>query len=523
MRRKCPGHRAFAGHFAKIRMNRFQERQAVAEDSTIFDPVPGSLRKSVGRGALATGGAQGVRLACQFASVIVLSRLLSPEDFGIVAMAAPVMAFVGLFQDLGLMQATVQKKGITHAEVNVLFWINLAVSALLAGLLVLAAPWVARFYGEPAVAILVAAMSVQLLVSGVGGQHHALLNRRMEFGRIAILDSLVAVLGLATSIVWAFFDPSFWALYAGGIASALAGTLGGWILSRWRPERPRWTAGAGSLVNFGAGITGFKFANFFARNLDAVLIGRYRGNEELGLYDRAYKLLLFPLQQVTNPLSRVMVPALSRMTDEPHRYRHAYLRVAPLLLLVTLPGVAFAIALADVLIPFALGQQWAGSALIFQALGFAGLLQSLNNPSGWLFISQGRSAEFMRWGIVTALTSVAAFVIGLPYGAYGVALAYAVSEYLRTPLLWLYVGRRGPVGAGDMARAAFPFVVGAHLAIGLLWVIRPHLPEAPLPALALGAALSYLLVAGFAALFKPGRQTLEECLRLLRRQRVVQA
>lgn len=495
----------------------------MTQDSTVFDPPDGSLRRSVGRGALATGGAQGVRLACQFASVIVMSRLLAPEDFGIVAMVAPVMGFVGLFQDLGLMQATVQKKRITHDEVNVLFWINLAVSVLLAVLLVLAAPLVARFYNEPAVGVLVAAMSVQLLLGGAGGQHHALLNRRMEFGRIAALDSVVAVLGLAVSIAWALVDPSFWALYAGGIAMTLSGTLGGWLLSRWQPGLPKWVAGAGGLVNFGAGITGFNFANFFARNLDNVLIGRYRGNEELGLYDRAYKLLLFPLQQVTNPLSKVMVPALSRMTDEPHRYRHAYLRVAPILLLVTLPGVAMAVALADVLVPFALGQQWAGSALIFQALGFAGLLQPLNNPAGWLFISQGRSSEFMRWGIVTAVTSVAAFVIGLPYGAYGVALAYAVSEYLRTPFLWLYIGRQGPVRAMDVAGMAFPFVVGAHLAIGLIWVARPYLPEAPLPALVLGTLLSYSLVIAFSLLFEPGRQTLRECLRLLRRQSAMAA
>lgn len=495
----------------------------MTQDSTVFDPPDGSLRRSVGRGALATGGAQGVRLACQFASVIVMSRLLAPEDFGIVAMVAPVMGFVGLFQDLGLMQATVQKKRITHDEVNVLFWINLAVSVLLAVLLVLAAPLVARFYNEPAVGVLVAAMSVQLLLGGAGGQHHALLNRRMEFGRIAALDSVVAVLGLAVSIAWALVDPSFWALYAGGIAMTLSGTLGGWLLSRWQPGLPQWVAGAGGLVNFGAGITGFNFANFFARNLDNVLIGRYRGNEELGLYDRAYKLLLFPLQQVTNPLSKVMVPALSRMTDEPHRYRHAYLRVAPILLLVTLPGVAMAVALADVLVPFALGQQWAGSALIFQALGFAGLLQPLNNPAGWLFISQGRSSDFMRWGIITAVTSVAAFAIGLPYGAFGVALAYAVSEYLRTPFLWLYIGRRGPVRAADALRMSFPFVGGAHLAVGILWAARPYLPQDPLPALVLGVLLSYLLVAAFAALFEPGRQTLGECLRLLRRERAVVA
>lgn len=434
------------------------------------------------------------------------------------AMAAPIAGFVGLFQDMGLTQATIQKKGITHAEVNTLFWVNVAISALAAVILVLIAPLAARFYGEPVVGVLVSAMSVLAVIHALGGQHYAILNRRMQFSRIAFLDSFGAVAGLAVAITWALFDPSYWALYAASMATALSGVFWAWVGSRWRPSWPRWVAGAGELINFGAGVTGFKFANFFSRNLDNVLIGRYRGNEELGLYDRAYRLLLFPLQQVAYPLSRVMVPALSRMTDEPHRYRHAFLRVVPILLLVTLPGVAFAIAMAEILVPFALGQQWVGSAVIFKALGFAGLAQSLNSPSGWLFISQGRSSEFMRWGIFTAFTSIVAFVIGLPYGAFGVALAYAIGEYLRTPFLWLYIGRRGPVQATDMMRVSLPFVLGAHLAIGILWTLRPYLPQAHLPALILAAMLSYLLVAAFAALFKIGRTTLVECLGLLCRK-----
>lgn len=497
------------------------ERRLVATDSTVFDPPSGSLRRSVGRGALVTGGAQAVKLACQFVSVIVLSRLLSPEQFGLVAMAAPVMAFISMFQDLGLSQATIQKKDITHAEVNTLFWLSLGISVLLAALLALISPLVARFYGDPRAGVLVAAMSVQLIFYGAGGQHFALVTRRMEFGRLAVVEGLGSILGLGVSILWALVDPSFWALYAGGFSMALWGVVTGWSLSRWRPGWPRWAEGAGSLLNFGAGITGFNFANYFARNFDYILIGRYWGNGELGLYDRAHKLLLFPLQQVTWPIAKVMVPALGRMRDEPDRYRHAFTRVAPILLLVTLPGVAFCIAMADVLVPFVLGQQWAGSAIIFQALGFAGLLQSFNGPSGWLFVSQERAMEFMNWGIVVAVTSIAAFVIGLPYGALGVALAYAVSEYVRTPFLWFYVGRRGPVRAGDVVRMGFPFVVGAHLTVAILWAARPYLPQAPLPTLLLAAVLAYLLVICFAALFEPSRRTLQECLRLLRRRRAV--
>lgn len=482
----------------------------MAKHSTNFDPPSGSLGRSVGRGALVAGGAQVVRLACQFASVIALSRLLAPEDFGIVAMAGPILGFFSMFQDLGLMQATIQKKNITHDEVNSLFWINIGISLLLTGILVLIAPLAARFYGEPAVGVLIVALSLLTVVHAAAGQHHAILNRRMQFGRTAVVNSVAAVAGLVVAIAWAVADPSFWALYAGTTATALIGTVLIWLMSGWRPGLPRLVPETGSLVHFGAGLTGFNFANYFARNVDNVLIGKYRGEQELGLYDRAHKLLLFPLQQITGPLGSVIVPALSRMTDQPERYRHAYLRVAPLILLATLPGVAFAIAMADVLIPFALGQQWTGSAAIFQALGFAGLLQSLNNPAGWLFVSQGRSMEYMRWGIVAAVISVAAFVIGLPHGAFGVALAYAISEYLRTPFLWLYLGRKGPVGTADVARMSLPFVVGAHLAVGLLWMLQPYLPEDPLPALAASAALAYLLVAGFAAFFPAGRGTLKE-------------
>ncbi|MGC4025517.1 MAG: lipopolysaccharide biosynthesis protein [Mesorhizobium sp.] len=486
-------------------------------ESELFDPPRGSLRKSVGRGAVVTALAQGARVVLQIVSVVVLARLLSPRDFGVVAMCAPVLAFVGLFQDLGLSQATIQKSDIRHEEVNVLFWINVGVSIVLACMLASIGPLVASFYGEPGVAALVVAFGLQIMVCGLGAQHLALLTRRMQFTRLAVIDVGSGVVSLVVSIAWTFIDNSYWALFAGTLAGTVFATVGYWISSRWRPGKPAKVDGISGLINFGAGITGFNFANFFARNLDNILIGKYWGEMQLGLYDRAYKLLLFPLGQITNPLSKVMIPALSRLQDEPDRYRSAYLRVLPLILLLALPGVAFATAMSGVLVPFVLGEQWQHSADIFFALGFAGLLQPLNNPAGWLFISQGRSSDFMRWGIITAATSVLAFVIGLPYGAVGVAVAYAISEYLRTPFLWLYIGKMGPLRAGHIFRVAMPFVLGAHLALVIVWYARPMLAEQPLAALAGGAVLSYVVVVVVASAFAAGRETLGEAFGLAKR------
>ena len=495
------------------------EKALPVMDSKRFDPPTDTLGRSVGRGALVTGGAQVVKLGCQIVSVIVLSRLLAPADFGIVAMAAPVAAFVGLFLDLGLSQATVQKKSITHDEVNSLFWINMAVSLLLAGVMVLVSPLVAQFYKDPRVGPLVAMMSLQMIVSGAGAQHYALVTRRMDFGRLAMLESLSAVVGVASAAVWALVLHSYWALFVGGISAISVTTIGCWLISGWRPGLPRWAPGSSGLVKFGAGITGFNFANYFARNLDQILIGRQWGQQQLGYYDRAYRLLLFPLMQIANPLAKVMIPALSRLVDEPPRYRHAYLRVAPLLLFVTLPGVAVLTALADIVIPLMLGERWHGAALIFQALGFAGLLQPLNNPSGWLFISQGRSMDFMRWGFFNAGLTAVAVVAGLPYGALGVAAAYAVCEYLRTPLLWLYLGRTGPVRANDVLWAALPFVLGAHVVVAVLWAGKGLLAANPVAAVVIAMLLSYAICAALAALFPAGRSTLGELCGLLGKSR----
>jgi len=481
-----------------------------------FDPPPGPLRTSVSRGATTIGLSQAVQILVQLISVLVLSRLLSPGDFGLIAMCAPVIAFLAMLQNFGLVQATVQKKDLTHADVNFLFWVNLGMSAALASMLALSSTLVASFYEDDCIILLLAALSSTIVISGLGAQHSALLNRKMEFGKLALVTVLGAVATLGVSIGWALAAPSYWALFGGTLAGAAVTTVLTWLWSGWRPGRPATSEGTRELLGFGAGITGFNLTNFFARNADNVLIGKVWGSAELGLYDRAYKLLLFPLGQVSNPLSRVMIPALSRMVDEPDRYRHAYLRVLNLSLLLILPGVAWATASANTLIPFLLGNQWYDSSPIFMALGFAGLLQPLNNPAGWLFISQGRSTEYMIWGAITAVFALTAFAIGIWWAALGVAIAYAVGEYLKTIPLWLYISRRGPVRAPHILYAAGPSVLGAHLAVGTSWLSHEYAELVPAVSLGLSLLVAYATMAITLLCFRAGRETLGEAIGLLK-------
>jgi polysaccharide transporter, PST family len=476
-----------------------------------FDPPAQELRRQVTRGAFHTGAAQAIRMLTQVGSVVVLSRLLPPSDFGIVAMAGPVLAFAAIFQDMGLSQALIQKASITNADVNSIFWINIGLNSAITIALALLGPLVGLFYHDERAGLLTSAMSLVILVSGVGAAFNAVLTRRMAFGILAIIDATSAIGALTVSIVWAMIAPNYWALYGGAMGAALIPTIGAWLAAGWIPSLPRLAPGWRTLLNFGAGLTGFNLASYFSRNLDNILIGRYNGNLALGLYDRAYKLLLFPLQQINNPIARVMVPALSRLNSEPQRYRSAYLTTLGQILLVTLPGVAFLIGSANILIPTLLGEQWRGATPIFEALGFAGLLQPLNNTSGWLFVSQGRSRDFMWWGIAGAISCIFAFSIGLPFGPVGVALAYSASEYLRTPAVWWFVARRGPVGISDIVRTASPHITGAFTALLGIWTIRSTLLTASPPvALILEAVLSYVLSFLAIAAFPAGRLALRQ-------------
>lgn len=469
-----------------------------------------SYGSTVVRGSLYTALSQGVSVGCQIGSVIILSRLLSAHDFGMIAMIGPVIAFLSLFKEMGLLQAVIQKRTLTYGQLNTLFWINISVSVALTVFLILMAPLIARFYNEPDLMWLIRIMALNMVITAFGAQHFALLNRRMIFGQIAINASAVAICTLSVSILWALVSPTPWALVAGTVVGAVVGTAMVWIWVPWVPSRPALAPGTADLVGFGAGVTGFKLANFFSRNLDNVLIGRVWGSSALGFYDRAYKLLLFPLNRVAQPLSQVMVPVLSRMQDEPDRYARAFFRVFGLMQLAILPGVAAMTGMADTAVPFLLGAQWAASAPIFAALGIAGLSQPLANPTGWLFISQGRTTEMAWWGLISGVVTCGAFVWGVQHGVVELAMAYASVSIAKLIPLWVLICRKGPIRADSIRTRILPLFCAGVAAYVSILVARDSLPEPAILRLLSGTVFCYSVFAGVLMLSPFGRKILAD-------------
>lgn len=498
----------------KLIFQRFIERGSsfspgwTSRDFSFTPSSAGSLGSRATSGALAVGVVQIVKFAIQFASAIVLSRLLQPADFGVVAMVAPLLAFIGLFQDLGLAQATIQRAELTHSQASALFWINFAAATLCALAVLALAPAAAAFYAAPELERLAAAYALLVAVNGLAAQHAALLNREMMFKALAIADAGSAIIGFFATVVAAFCTPNYWALFIGGATSTLFNLCAVWALLGWAPARPKFERGFGAFVTFGAGVTGFNLVNYFSRNLDNILIGRAFGEATLGYYDRAYKLLLFPLHQINFPLARVMLPALARLVNEPDRYRSAYLRSVRLVLLVTLPGVVFLIVYADEVIPVVIGERWRETSRIFSWLGFAALVQPLNNLSGMLYLSQGRIRELALVGAVLSAVPIVGFLCGLPFGAIGVASAYAFVEIFKTPVVWWAATKQGPVRLRDILSTAGPNACGAIASFAALLALRHEAPSIPLITIVAGVILSYASMMFVLALFFNGRSAM---------------
>jgi O-antigen/teichoic acid export membrane protein len=386
--------------------------------------------KSV-RGGMTTMTAQGIQFLLQLAGTMVLARLLTPTDYGLIGMVMVVVQFAAMFKDAGLAIATVQKETISPEQISTLFWINVLISAFL-GLCVLAgSPLVAWFYGKPELTAIAATLSLSFFVTGLTIQHQALLRRHMQFGILAGIHIASYVANLIVTILLALAGWRYWALVGGTLTTALSGTLLTFLFCPWVPGTMHKGTGVRSMIKFGGHLTGFNFVNYLSRNLDNILIGKFIGADALGLYAKAYSLLMLPITQINSPLAAVAVPAFSRLQNDPDRLRFYYRRGLTLASMLGMPVVVFSFVRADEIVQVVLGHQWADAAMIFRMLSVAAFVGTTNGAgSGWIFVALGN----VRRQFLTSIPRVAfltiAFAIGLRWGPIGVATAFSIYTLL---------------------------------------------------------------------------------------------
>ena len=319
------------------------------------------------------------------------------------------------------------------------------------------------------------------------------------------------------AVAAAWQDAGYWALVFQQLSRELFISLGSWIACTWRPGRPAWASGLRDMLAFGGHLTGFRLVNYFARNADDILIGRFVGAEGLGYYTKAYKLLLAPIELIRRPISNVVIPSLSRLQDKPERFRGYSMRALSIIVFLSMPLITFAFAEADRLVLFVLGPQWDQTVRIFRVLAAAAFVQSFNMVTGWSYTSLGQTDRWFKWGIIFAAFIVTSFVSGLPWGAYGVAVAYTIATYLILLPSFLYCFKTSHLQTSDIFYTIWRPALASVLAAGLVLAVNHNFNRG-------GLLIAHLLVSGATfsvaylgcwALLPEGKSFLRKIYRLL--------
>ncbi|MGI4894124.1 MAG: MOP flippase family protein [Janthinobacterium lividum] len=390
--------------------------------------APGSMKSSVVSSATWSAVGRMGTQALQFLVGLGLARLLVPADFGLLASVYVVTGFTVLIFDMGLSAALIHQREVRQRDLDTAFWLNAIGGVVFLGLLAALGPLVANFYGDDRLTYITPLAGLSFAFA-LGVSHSAQLQRAMKFRQLAIIEVSVGFLGNATTLIAAAAGLGPLALVTGPALQSIALTVLLWIVVPWRPRGFIDRESMARLWRFSGGMLGFSIANFAGRNSDNLLIGRFLGASPLGFYNRAYTLMLLPLQQTSQVVGRVMFPALASMGDDRVRLARAYRRTIAVMTAVTMPVLVGMAVVADGLVPLLWGHQWLDTIPLLQVLCLAGLPQCLSSSEGWLYQSQGRTSLMFKMGLLSTVIGVAGIVVGLHWGAFGVACGVFVTAW----------------------------------------------------------------------------------------------
>ncbi|MGA4689315.1 lipopolysaccharide biosynthesis protein [Rhodococcus sp. AB351] len=471
--------------------------------------APGNgLASIAARGAAVTVLGQLAKFAIQFGGIILLARLLFPEDFGLVAMVAAILGIAEVLRDFGLSAAAIQAKNLTDGQRTNLFWINTSIGFALSVLAYLCAPLIASLYGDPRLVSVAQALSVTFLVNGAITQFRANLSRQMKFGRLAIVDIAAQGMGLLSAIFFAIEGAGYWSLVAQQIVQSVVTLVSAAALGRWLPALPRRNEEMRGLLSFGWNLMGTQLLQYASKNIDSVIVGHQFGATWLGFYNRAAQVVNGPLNQINVPATTVALPILSRLQDDADRYDRFIVRGQTALMTLVVGGFLFAAAESSAVIEVLLGPTWTDAAEIFMWIAIGAAFQGAGYATYWVFLSKGITGSMLRYSIVARTLSISLLVVGAFFGVEGVAVAYAMGIALSWPLGMVWIKRASDAPVGKLFRNGLRTLLVYSFAAATARFTAQWMDIGSFGELAVGAAAMIAVCLLVASVYAPYRRDL---------------
>lgn len=423
------------------------------------------------RGGIVSVAMQYGNSLLQIFGAIVLARLLGPEDFGLVAIVTVLTSFAPMLIDFGLGDATAQRCKLTSGQVSSLFWLSSGIGLTIAVVVAACSPLIASIYREPRLEAIAFYTAIIFVPFGVSSQHLALLRRTMQFAKIAEIQILSNLTGIAIAIFMAICGYGYWALVFRSIVSSLCIAIGAWLACGWRPKFPVLDQEVKSMVAFGLQVVTFSVTYSVARAVDVISLGLFYAPAQVGYYQNAMTFYNNSIEQVISQVHTVGSAALSRLQSNPVALAQKYEAALSALAFFVMPAAAIMSVTAQDLTVLLLGEKWQPAGLLLSIIALRGIFHVVEGSQGWLHLSIGRPDRWRNWGIVSVVLRAVTIFGALPFGAIGVAVSFVmISTLLAVPSI-SYAGRPIGIGAVVVIRAVGPQLIGAiTIAAGGWWI-----------------------------------------------------
>jgi O-antigen/teichoic acid export membrane protein len=439
-----------------------------------------SLKKRAVSGVVWTSTSTVITTGLQFVQLAVLARLLKPSDFGLMGMVMVVIGFAQAFADMGMSNAIIYRQETNSNQLSSLYWLNIFAGVIVFGILIALSPLIVKFYNEPRLSNLIVWAALIFLITPIGQQFQILLQKELQFERLAKVEVVGATLGVVVSSITAWKGQGVFALIWGQLVNTtcqatLLASLG-W--ATWRPTLRFRLDDLNGYLNFGMYQMGERSINYFSRNMDKLLIGKLLGSETLGFYNLAYQLMIRPLSLLNPIITRVAFPVFSSLQNDDIKLKSGYLKVIKAIAFLNIPIYVGMFAVAQPLIVLLLGSEWIPAISVFKILVWLGIFYSLANPVGSLLLAKGRADLGFWFNTFVVLVYAIAIYIGCRWGIQGVALFLVLSQIvILSPadfwLRWYLIKMKSL----DYIRSFIPFLaISVFMGMGII-IIDNLLPN----------------------------------------------
>ena len=430
-----------------------------------------SLKKRVLQGTKWVALANIFKQVMRIVSLVIFAKILTPDDFGIFSILMIFVSFLIMFVDMGTAAALIHIKRPTQKLLSSIFFFNIFIGIFLFLLLVLFSGIIADFFEKPILENLLILIAINFIVMSFGVVQKARFEKNLDVKYLTLSESFAIFIGIVVAIISAYYGYGVYSLVVQTLITSFVTVGLIWFISSWKPSFYFSFSEIQKIWKYTANLSAFNFVNYFSRNADNILIGKFLNTSALGVYSLAYNIMLYPLQNISRVLIRILFPAFSHIQDDNVKFKRAYLKVIFFIALISFPIMVGLMATAELFVEVVFGDKWKSLAILLIILAPVGMIKSIGETNGSIYMAKGNTDLLLKIGIFSTIITIVFFIFGIFYGVEGVAVSFLLSNTLLFYPIFKISWRQIDLGVAEGVKSILPILIISIIMGIFVWLL----------------------------------------------------